>query len=112
MIDLHKYQLRKRYNMSDDLQKKIDELQKENVNLKTRMNQNQEGVNNLIAQLEAHKGMVNDGLNFQVQARTQLVLLQKKIQELNAENDSLKKQVEALNQTKVVNDVPAMVPAN
>ena len=104
--------------MSDDMQKKIDELQKENVNLKTQMQKNGEGTTLLQAQLDAHKGMLNENLNASLNLRTQLALLSKQANDLNATNETLKRQVESLNQqlsdaTKKIADLEnPVVPAN
>lgn len=69
--------------MSKDLQLKVNELSLENDNLKKQAEQNSEGVQNLLAQLDAHKQFINEILVGGINLRTNIILLQKQVQELS-----------------------------
>jgi hypothetical protein len=70
--------------MSEELQNQVVSLQAEIDALKAQAAQNSQGVNSLVAQLEAHKHHLNDTLTGCLNLRTHLVLAQKRIAELEA----------------------------
>jgi chromosome segregation ATPase len=103
---LNKNHLRKVPYMSD-LQVQVENLQKENVQLKAQMQQNQNGVDGLIAQLEAHKGMLGEQLNQGLALRAEMVRLNKQLQIVSADAQAKAQQVESL--TKQLADATAKV---
>lgn len=103
---LNKNYLRKVPYMSD-LQVQVENLQKENVQLKAQMQQNQNGVDGLIAQLEAHKGMLGEQLNQGLALRAEMVRLNKQLQIVSADAQAKAQQVESL--TKQLADATAKV---
>ncbi len=75
--------------MSEELQNQIKKLNDQ--------------IKGLTAQLDAAKGMVNDGLNIQLQIRTNLQLFAQNNQELSQENHQLRTTVDTL--TKQILDM-------
>ncbi len=69
--------------MSDELKNENEILKNKNESLKQLLAQNNNNVAGLVAQLEAHKQMLNDSLNTGLQLRTNLILFQKNNQELS-----------------------------
>jgi len=64
------------------LEVQLENTKKEIETLKSQASNTSQGVNALLAQLDAHKQMLNDSLNTVVQLRTQLILCQKRNAEL------------------------------
>lgn len=60
-------------------------LQTENNTLREQLQNQSKGIENLLSQLEAHKGLVNEQLGVNLQLRTNLVLFQKELQKVNAQ---------------------------
>jgi hypothetical protein len=77
----------------DVLQDKFDRVSQENIALKKQLENNAQGVQGLLAQLDAHKQMMNDSLNQGLALRTQLILLQNQNKQLNEHNTSLRQQL-------------------
>ncbi len=75
-----------------------DNFKKENDALKAQLDQNSKGVENLLAQLDAHKGMLNESLNACVNMRTHLIIEQKKAQETAGKMGQLGNQITTLTQ--------------
>ena len=94
---INKNNLRKLPFMSD-LQIQIDNLQKENVAMKTQLSQNQQGVEGLVAQLEAHKGMLGEQLNQGLALRAEMVRLNKLLQLATVDAQAKTEQVKTLTQ--------------
>jgi regulator of replication initiation timing len=94
---INKNNLRKLPFMSD-LQIQIDNLQKENVAMKTQLSQNQQGVEGLVAQLEAHKGMLGEQLNQGLALRAEMVRLNKLLQLATVDAQAKSEQVKTLTQ--------------
>jgi phosphate starvation-inducible protein PhoH len=59
----------------------LETLTKENEELKRQFALNSQGVQGLLAQLDAHKQSLNEALNINLQLRTNLILFQKQNQE-------------------------------
>ena len=68
--------------MSDDLQAKVTQLTNENVQLKNALQQNSNGIQTLLAQVDAHKQIINENNQISVNLRTNLILVQKHNAEL------------------------------
>lgn len=81
----------------------MSNLETENATLKKQVESLRTGIESLNAQLEAHKGMLNESLNASIQLRTNLVLLSKRLQESTAKNDSQK--------AAVVPPKPELIPS-
>jgi putative protein kinase ArgK-like GTPase of G3E family len=79
--------------MSEELQNQVDTLTTENTNLKTQIAQTNEGVKNLLAQLDAHKQYLNESIISNLSLRTNLFLGQKVNEELNAKISGLENPV-------------------
>lgn len=79
-----------------DLQKKIDELTVENTNLKNQLQQNGAGVENLLIQIDAHKGMLNESLSAALNLRTHMIGLQKQNKQVVDHANALQKQIDTL----------------
>lgn len=77
--------------MSQDLQNTIDSLNKQ-------LAETNQGVQGLLAQLDAHKGMLSESIANNLQLRTNLVLFQKQNKDLNDNGLALRKQIEGLDQ--------------
>ena len=77
----------------------VNDLQTENEQLKTQLNQNSQGVQALLAQIDALKEKVNEGNYTDLQLRTNCILLQKANKELAEEISSLKLKVNELTQS-------------
>lgn len=75
----------------------MSDLQVENEQLKNQLAQNSVGVQNLSAQLEAHKQSLSESINVGLNLRTNCVLLQKHIESLNVQCDEGRKLVDKLN---------------
>ena len=70
-------------------QNELDTLKQQNANLNDQINRTNAGVNNLFAQLEAHRAELNDSRAISLQLRTQIVILQKSNNELQEKLKSL-----------------------
>jgi len=79
--------------MSEELQNQVDTLTTENTKLKTQIAQTNEGVKNLLAQLDAHKQYLNEAIISNLSLRTNLFLGQKVNEELNAKISGLENPV-------------------
>ena len=75
-----------------------EELKSENENLKQQLSNNTQGINSLVAQLEAHKQSLNDSLNLGLQLRTNLIMFQKANKELTDSLATQKQQIDSLSQ--------------
>lgn len=69
--------------MSDELKKKIEDLTTENNNLKATLQNNANGIQTVLAQLDAHKQMINENNQIGVNLRTNIILFQKQNEMLN-----------------------------
>ena len=78
----------------------IDDLKVENANLKNQMAANSQGIHNLMAQLEAHRGELADSRMISVQLRTNLILFEKSNKELNSRVKSLEALLAAKEESK------------
>ena len=56
------------------------------------------GMQQLIAQLEAYKASLNESLNTSIQLRTHLFLLQKQIKDDELKKQNMQKQIDSINQ--------------
>jgi len=74
-----------------------EELLKENEALKKQLAQNQQGVEGLLAQLDAHKEHLNESLNTGLNMRTNVIYLKKQNNTLTAQINELKSQLEQAN---------------
>ena len=74
-----------------------EELLKENEALKKQLAQNQQGVEGLLAQLDAHKEHLNESLNSGLNMRTNVIYLKKQNNVLTAQVNELKKSLEEAN---------------
>lgn len=74
-----------------------EELQKENALLKQQADQNSAGIHGLLAQLDAHKAMLNESLTASLHLRTNMILVQKSNKELADKNIELKKLLDEAN---------------
>lgn len=79
--------------MSDveNLNKEIEELKKQSA-------QNAQGVEGLIAQLDAHKQSLNEALNVGLNLRTNFILVQNQAKKFANELNEANKQIASLNQ--------------
>lgn len=75
----------------------LENLKQENDNLKKQLEANSNGVQTLLAQLDAHKQMLNEQFASSIQVRSNLVLYQKAHKEVTDKNSELLKQIELLN---------------
>ena len=75
-----------------------DELKAENEQLKAQALQNSQGVQSLLAQLDAHKQQMNESITAGLQLRSNLFLFQKAHKEQADHIATLNKQIESLNQ--------------
>jgi len=75
----------------------LNAVELENQNLKQQLQNNAQGVENLLAQLDAHKGAIADANAINLNIRTQLILWQKQNKLLNDRNLELMKQIEGVN---------------
>ena len=71
-----------------------DELQVENENLKKQALQNSQGIQGLLAQVDAYKQLVNENTQISINLRTNLILFQKASEELSGKVSALNKQLE------------------
>ena len=78
----------------------MSELDKENAQLKQQLQNQTQGVNQLLAQLDAYKATLNDMVNNSVILRMNFTLSQKQVQELNVLVDTLKKELKNLQEQK------------
>ena len=92
-----------------DLQTKIDELTKENEALKLQAVQNSVGVENLLCQIDAHKGMLNENFHVGLNLRTNILMLQKQNKQVVEHANDLQKQLSA-SQAKIV-ELESSAPA-
>jgi len=69
------------------------ELQTENKNLKQQLENNSKGVESLLAHMDAHKQLLNEQLQNGLALRSNLILVQKRHQELETEVNDLKKKL-------------------
>ena len=69
-----------------------DELE----SLKKDLQQHKDGIDGLLAQLDAHKQMFNESLNSNLQLRAQNLLLQKQLNTLNEKLNAAQREVENL----------------
>jgi CII-binding regulator of phage lambda lysogenization HflD len=83
--------------MSVDLQNKINELTQSNNNLTKQVFGHSQGAEAMAAQLDAHKGMLNESLTASLQLKAHSILLEKQVKKLQGIIDALNKQVEGLN---------------
>ena len=107
--------------MSDDMQKRIDQLQAENVKLNGQIQNMREASESLIAQADASKLMLQESINSCLASRTENSMLSKKVNALTTDLEKQKKQIESLNHqlsdatAKLTEPKPAnepMVPAS
>lgn len=84
--------------MSEESPKIIEALQQENNTLKQQMAANSQGVQGLLAQLDAHKQSLNEALNVGLNLRTNLIMFQKQNEQLVAKIQEQEKQINSLNQ--------------
>jgi len=83
----------------------LETLKKENEQLKLQQQQNNQGIHNLIAQLDAYKGELNDSRVISLQLRTNLISAQKVNQQAIEQLNDTKKQLdEALQKIKTYED--------
>lgn len=73
--------------MSDQL----SAVELENVNLKKQLEQNSQGVQALLAQIDAYKGELADSRTICLQLRTNLIMFQKSHKELSDKLNELNK---------------------
>lgn len=71
----------------------LEQLKTENETLKNQAAQSAQGVQALLAQIDAHKQMLNEATQGSANVRTHLILFQKANQELNAKIEALTKQL-------------------
>ncbi len=85
--------------MSQDLQNKINELTEANKNLTQQIVNHSNGAEALMAQLEAHKGMLNESLTASLNLKTHIILLDKKIKRLEKQlqDSTAKENTHAIN---------------
>lgn len=72
----------------------IETLQKEIETLKQQAINNSQGVNGLLAQLDAHKNMLSESITSVLHLRTNLILFEKSNKEIAERNSELKKSLE------------------
>jgi len=75
--------------MSEDLMSKVTELQNQ-------VKQYQNILEGVTAQLDAHKQMLNEALNTNLQLRTQNIMMQKRLNEVTEQYKVLQKELEEL----------------
>ena len=93
--------------MSEDLQKQVDELKETNKTLTQQMIGNSQGSEALMAQLDAHKGMLNESLTASLQLKAHALLLEKQGKRLQQLVDDLNKQIQGL--TKELEDAKSKI---
>ena len=60
--------------MSEELQKQVNDLTEENKKLTQQLMGNSQGVEALVSQLDAHKGMLNESLTASLQLKAQCLI--------------------------------------
>jgi hypothetical protein len=93
--------------MSEELQKKVNELTEANKNLTQQVINHSQGAEALMAQLDAHKGMLNESLTASLQLKAHALLLEKQSKRLQDVVDELNKQVQGVN--KQLEDATARI---
>lgn len=83
--------------MSQELENQVAVLKAENDKLKGQAVQNSQGIEGLLAQLDAHKGTLNESLNTAMQLRTNWILAQKQNKNLNDNIQMMQKTIDGLN---------------
>lgn len=84
-----------------------EELQAENAALKQQAEQNSAGIHGLLAQLDAHKQMLNENLSVTLNLRTNTILLQKSNKEICDKNAELIRLLEEANKRIAELEKPA-----
>lgn len=82
--------------MSQELQNKIDELSNQNKVLTQQLANNNQGVEALMAQIDAHKSMVNEALTGNLQLKAHVILLEKHNKAYQADIERLNKKIAEL----------------
>ena len=82
--------------MTEDLQKKVDELTQENNQLKAQATQNSRGVQGLLAQMDAYKDQLSESMGTALNLRTSLIMFQKQNKEYETHVGQLNKRIEEL----------------
>jgi len=75
------------------MSEQLNALQVENANLKKKAENNSRGVEGLLAQIDAHKGLIHENLGQNLQLRTNIILFQKEQKALVSKIEDLNKKL-------------------
>lgn len=84
------------------------DLTVENLKLQQQIDSNKVSINGFLAQLDAHKGLINDIMPHNLQLRTNVILLQKQAQEYHDKIIALEKTIENLTQKLAEKTLPVV----
>lgn len=73
--------------------------------LKTQLDQKEQAINGLLAQLDAHRGVMNESLNASLQLRTNFVVIQKNNLELNQKLSAANERIKELEKQNATDQV-------